>query len=215
MQHLRHAGPEKGAMLVLGECSTAEFNKAVSLLQQRPGDTVEIACYNAASTLVVIGTSPVIGNLEDLLRSESSFQRVRIAFHQAREKVVSGYASEDGGFTNCACSGGNPLQNTFPTSSTSPSTVTDGASSPVSSMSVPEQESTGQLEALQDLIFEFAGGTKSDMEHDKIFTDLGLNSLASVEFIGELSSKFNLNIASEDLLQNSRFISYCQLAPLH
>ena len=70
-------GPEKGSMLALGNCSTQEFEGLSSLLQQKTSTMVEIACYNAANSLVAAGTSTAIDHLEDLLRTEPELQKIR------------------------------------------------------------------------------------------------------------------------------------------
>ncbi|KAH7142089.1 BcPKS16, polyketide synthase [Dactylonectria macrodidyma] len=72
-------GPEKGAMLALSSCSVQDFESLHSLLQERSSVPIplEIACYNAPTSLVIVGTASAITAAEDVLRSESAFQKVR------------------------------------------------------------------------------------------------------------------------------------------
>jgi acyl transferase domain-containing protein len=70
-------GPEKGSMVALGNCSTQEFDAISSTLEQKTGHMVVIACYNALNAIVAAGTSTAIDHLEDLLRTEPDFQKIR------------------------------------------------------------------------------------------------------------------------------------------
>ncbi|KAG9231679.1 putative polyketide synthase [Amylocarpus encephaloides] len=70
-------GPEKGSMLVLGNCSTSDFEALSSIVQQKTGNAVEIACYNAADSIVAAGTSMAIENVEEIVRTDSRFHKIR------------------------------------------------------------------------------------------------------------------------------------------
>lgn len=54
-------------------------------------------------------------------------------------------------------------------------------------------------EALRELIADVLSINKSDIPEDTNFTDLGLDSLGSIELVGELLSRFELPITSDDL----------------
>ncbi|KAF7923671.1 hypothetical protein EAE99_006930 [Botrytis elliptica] len=57
--------------------------------------------------------------------------------------------------------------------------------------------------SLRDLIAEYTGANTSDIPTDTMFADLGLDSLASVELVGELLAKFDLVISSDELLTSN------------
>ncbi|KAI9667742.1 MAG: Type I Iterative PKS [Bathelium mastoideum] len=64
----------------------------------------------------------------------------------------------------------------------------------------PSRESSKVILALRELVAEYTGIEPSGIPEDKMLADLGLDSLASVELIGELSSKFGVAI-NEDVGQ--------------
>lgn len=59
------------------------------------------------------------------------------------------------------------------------------------------------IASLRDLIAEYIGAKASDIPMNTMFVDLGLDSLASVELVGELLTRFELVICSEDLVTSS------------
>lgn len=59
------------------------------------------------------------------------------------------------------------------------------------------------LSDLRDLIVECTGVSRSDMADERSMVDLGLDSLASVELVGELFSRFGIKISSEDLIEST------------
>jgi acyl carrier protein len=88
-------------------------------------------------------------------------------------------------------------------STSSSSSDTDSRDSivptPSSISSVEPDQIEDQLEELQNMIAECTGMAKSDMTKDMILADMGLDSLAAVDLVGEISARFNLDIASHDL----------------
>ncbi|TVY45279.1 3-methylorcinaldehyde synthase [Lachnellula subtilissima] len=78
-------------------------------------------------------------------------------------------------------------------------TTSDGFMTPATS--TPAQDSNDSV--LRDLIAEYTGVNKLDISQDTIFADLGLDSLASVELVSELVSKFGLVITSDDLVTST------------
>lgn len=58
-------------------------------------------------------------------------------------------------------------------------------------------------EILRGLLSEYIGVHKSDIQSDVTFAEMGLDSLASVELVGELSSKFEVDISSEDIVMST------------
>ena len=67
--------------------------------------------------------------------------------------------------------------------------------------STPAQDNNDS--ALRELIAEYTGVNKLDISQDTIFADLGLDSLASVELVAELLSKFGVVITSDDLVTST------------
>jgi acyl transferase domain-containing protein len=70
-------GSDKGSMLAMSNCPTSEFEAICSLLQQRSGSVIEIACYNAVDTIIASGTSTNIARLKEIVCSEPRFQKIR------------------------------------------------------------------------------------------------------------------------------------------
>ncbi|KAK0716599.1 BcPKS16, polyketide synthase [Apiosordaria backusii] len=67
-------GPEKGSMLALN-CSVQEFDEIQALLSEQYWP--EIACRNATTSLVAVGTVAEIVAIEDLLQTVPSLKRIR------------------------------------------------------------------------------------------------------------------------------------------
>ncbi|TVY40548.1 3-methylorcinaldehyde synthase, partial [Lachnellula occidentalis] len=78
-------------------------------------------------------------------------------------------------------------------------TTSEGFSTPATS--TPAQDSSDSV--LRDLIAEYTGVNRLDICQHTIFADLGLDSLASVELVSELLSKFGLVITSDDLVTST------------
>jgi acyl transferase domain-containing protein len=70
-------GSDKGSMLAMSNCSASEFEAICSLLQQRSGSVIEIACYNAVDTIIASGASTNIARLKEIMCSEPRFQKIR------------------------------------------------------------------------------------------------------------------------------------------
>ncbi|QGA14099.1 hypothetical protein EYB26_001752 [Talaromyces marneffei] len=70
-------GSDKGSMLAMSNCSASEFEAICSLLQQRSGSVIEIACYNAVDTIIASGASANIARLKEIVCSEPRFQKIR------------------------------------------------------------------------------------------------------------------------------------------
>ncbi|KAI1840571.1 hypothetical protein JX266_013235 [Neoarthrinium moseri] len=93
------------------------------------------------------------------------------------------------------------LPSTSLTSASSSTTAeSKGTTTPATSISSPitPSEDGSKALALREIISEYTGIKGSEIPEDTILTELGLDSLASVELVGELSSKFGIAI-SEDL----------------
>ena len=70
-------GAEKGAMLAI-HATSEEANEIIKLVQpDSNGGKLEIACYNASSSVVVVGPTSLIHATETLLRTDTHFQRFR------------------------------------------------------------------------------------------------------------------------------------------
>ena len=88
-------GQEKGAMIAVHAC-TEDFERLFSRLQsQIEGPMLEIACYNASDSLVIVGASEPIGAFHNLLQADekfpnSRFQRLHTShgFHSFMTKPI-------------------------------------------------------------------------------------------------------------------------------
>ncbi|KAK4244346.1 BcPKS16, polyketide synthase [Corynascus novoguineensis] len=92
------------------------------------------------------------------------------------------------------------------TDSSSVSTTTEdrGTITPATSTGSPPAQGNGELLlALRDMIAEYTGIGGSETPDDKILADLGVDSLASAELVGELSSKFGIDISPEELVEST------------
>jgi acyl transferase domain-containing protein/2-polyprenyl-3-methyl-5-hydroxy-6-metoxy-1,4-benzoquinol methylase len=95
-----------------------------------------------------------------------------------------------------------------------------GTSTPETCASSPPAQGNGELLlALRDMIAEYTGIRGSDTPDDKMLAELGVDSLASVELVGELSSKFGIDISAEDLGESTlrdlfRHLSGIQSPPI-
>ncbi|KAI0123144.1 hypothetical protein BJ170DRAFT_703922 [Xylariales sp. AK1849] len=87
------------------------------------------------------------------------------------------------------------------TSDSSSFTKSHNADDPSTSVASSEQQSVGRFKVLKHLIAECTGVAPSDIPKGETLSNLGLDSLAAAELVGELSSKFNLSITSDDLIQ--------------
>ena len=95
-----------------------------------------------------------------------------------------------------------PTQPTPTPSSSSSSTTTEttGSVTPGTSVIFPPEGETGEsFLALGNMIAEYTGIPVSDLPHDRTLAEMGVDSLASVELVGELSSKFSIDINGEDV----------------
>ncbi|KAL2140421.1 hypothetical protein VTI28DRAFT_3841 [Corynascus sepedonium] len=92
------------------------------------------------------------------------------------------------------------------TDSSSVSTTTEdrGTITPATSPGSPPAQGNGELLlALRDIIAEYTGIGGSETPDDKILAELGVDSLASAELVGELSSKFGIDISPEELVEST------------
>lgn len=70
-------GPERGIMLAIHSDREVVRNVVASVRTSVPNPEIEVACYNAPSSQVVVGNSSSITRAETLLKEESHFQGVR------------------------------------------------------------------------------------------------------------------------------------------
>ncbi|PHH89661.1 hypothetical protein CDD83_5579 [Cordyceps sp. RAO-2017] len=83
-------------------------------------------------------------------------------------------------------------------SSCASSSMPSGLQTPATDGSGP---AAGDLDmALKCLVAEYTGASHSDVSGEAVLSDLGLDSLASIELAGELASKFGLEMSSTDLM---------------
>jgi acyl carrier protein len=91
-------GPEKGAMLALN-CDTDDFENIAAQIKSTPeGGKLEIACYNAPTSLVAVGTSATIDAVESLISTTPSLRKIKFkrlqtshGFHSALVEPILGY----------------------------------------------------------------------------------------------------------------------------
>jgi acyl transferase domain-containing protein/SAM-dependent methyltransferase len=94
---------------------------------------------------------------------------------------------------------------TVSSSSSSASTTSSaddrGTITPASSTGSPPSQAkdAALLLALRGMLAEYTGIGASEIPDDKMLAELGVDSLASVELVGELSSKFGIDISGEML----------------
>ncbi|KAK3902479.1 BcPKS16, polyketide synthase [Staphylotrichum tortipilum] len=99
----------------------------------------------------------------------------------------------------------HPLSTGTASSSSSASTTSAddrGTITPASSTGSPPPSQTKDaalLLALRGMLAEYTGIGASEIPDDKMLAELGVDSLASVELVGELSSKFGIDISGEAL----------------
>ncbi|KAK4180914.1 conidial yellow pigment biosynthesis polyketide synthase [Triangularia setosa] len=99
--------------------------------------------------------------------------------------------------------------------STSSSVTSSGFNTPPSSTSPSDAGlSNHTFETLKELIAECTGADKSAIPHDTVLSELGLDSLASVELIEQLSSKLNLTIDFDGLVESTVESLARRLGPL-
>ncbi|RYP07339.1 hypothetical protein DL764_002555 [Monosporascus ibericus] len=88
-------GPDNGSMLSV-ECTAGEFEEISSLVKRQNGTFwLEIACFNAPTSLVIAGPTAAIAAAENVLRTQPAFQRIRFqqlktshGFHSALTEPI-------------------------------------------------------------------------------------------------------------------------------
>lgn len=101
----------------------------------------------------------------------------------------------------------SPFPSTGTASSSSGASTTSadgrGTTTPASSTGSPPPPSQASdaalLLALRGMLAEYTGIDASEIPDDKMLAELGVDSLASVELVGELSSKFGVDVAGDTL----------------
>ena len=77
-------GPDKGTMLLVG-AATEVVQRMIA-----GNDDVEIACYNAPTTQIVVGTESAISKVEDIVKQESGYSGIKCQ----RLDVTHGFHSQ-------------------------------------------------------------------------------------------------------------------------
>ncbi|KJZ75225.1 hypothetical protein HIM_05419 [Hirsutella minnesotensis 3608] len=85
-------------------------------------------------------------------------------------------------------------------SSSSISTSSEAGYIETPATSTPGQSAVSPMHAIKELIAEYTGLDAADIMQDTPLADIGLDSLASVELVEELSSRFGLVLASTEVV---------------
>lgn len=96
-------------------------------------------------------------------------------------------------------------------SSGSEDDASGGAETPLTVCSTPD--SGEALQSLKAIVAEYTGMSATEIPEDKSLGELGLDSLASVELVEELSSAYGLEVDSEQLVESTIRSLYRLLAP--
>ncbi|KAI9647086.1 hypothetical protein NHQ30_005088 [Ciborinia camelliae] len=112
--------------------------------------------------------------------------------------------------TNSKPAGDLPRQTSIKTSEAS-STTGGGVNTPDTITPVTDSN----MASLRDLIAEYTGANASDIPTNIMLVDLGLDSLASVELVGELLTRFEFVISPDDLVTSNLSDLYQRLDGLN